>query len=280
MCPERYSEAPYYLVDAFTSEPFRGNPAAVCLMPCNLSEELYLSIAREANPVSETAFLEEDGGEVDYRMRWFSPKREVPLCGHGTLATAHVLFNDIGVEKDRLSFQIMVGVIYAERVSEGVRLDFPRNDPRELEPPLPVLEAMGLTDWKEVLYSDGNQKLVVLLENRKQVEEVQPDFDAMMATENTLGWRGVVVTSKGTGDYDFVSRYFAPWMGVNEDPVTGSNHTVLGPYWMEKLGKDKLRAYQASQRGGEIIVEITEDRAYLTGPSTTVIKGTLKYIIA
>jgi len=277
MCPDRYLEAPYYLVDAFTSEPFRGNPAAVCLMPCDLSDELYLSIAREANPVSETAFLEEDGSEVDYRMRWFSPKREVPLCGHGTLATAHVLFNDVGVDKDRLSFQIMVGVIYAERVPDGIRLDFPRNDPEGVEPPTPVLEAMGLTDWQEVLYSEGNQKLVVLLKDREQVEKVQPDFDAMLATENTLGWRGVVVTSKGSGEYDFISRYFAPWMGVNEDPVTGSNHTVLGPYWMEKLGKRKMRAYQASQRGGEMIVEITEDRVYLTGAATTVIKGTLKY---
>jgi len=277
MCPDRYLEAPYYLVDAFTSEPFRGNPAAVCLMPCDLSDELYLSIAREANPVSETAFLEEDGSEVDYRMRWFSPKREVPLCGHGTLATAHVLFNDVGVDKDRLSFQIMVGVIYAERVPDGIRLDFPRNDPEGVEPPTPVLEAMGLTDWQEVLYSEGNQKLVVLLKDREQVEKVQPDFDAMLATENILGWRGVVVTSKGSGEYDFISRYFAPWMGVNEDPVTGSNHTVLGPYWMEKLGKRKMRAYQASQRGGEMIVEITEDRVYLTGAATTVIKGTLKY---
>jgi len=267
---------PFFQVDAFTSKPFRGNPAAICLMSCGLEDDLYQSIAKEMN-LSETAFAEELGEPGRYRLRWFTPKREVPLCGHATLATAHVLFNHIGVGVPRVSFETLSGTLFAERSVHGIRMDFPRNDPAEVEVIEPVLEALGLEDCVDFQYSNTNQKLLVRLENRDMVVGLRPDFSALMAVTNTLGWRGVIVTSEASGPHDFVSRYFAPWMGINEDPVTGSAHTVLGPYWGRILGKDKMRAYQASERGGELLLELTGQRVYITGEAVTVVRGHLEY---
>lgn len=268
-------QALFFQVDAFTKKPFGGNPAAICFMSCDLEDTLYQSIAREMN-LSETAFVEKLDEHGNYKLRWFTPKREVPLCGHATLATAHIIFNLIGVETEKISFQTLSGVLYAERAPEGIRLDFPRNDPVKIDPPESLLNALGLSTCKEIQYSETNQKLLVRVEEQEQVTELQPDFNALLALDNKLGWRGVIVTSRGSEPYDFISRYFAPWMGVNEDPVTGSAHTVLGPYWMEQLGKRKMRAYQASERGGELSLELDEDRVYITGEAVTVIQGHLE----
>jgi PhzF family phenazine biosynthesis protein len=270
------NRVPFFQVDAFSKEPFRGNPAAVCLMPCDLDEYLYQSIAQEMN-LSETAFVEQLDPKGSYKLRWFTPLREVPLCGHATLATAHVLFNHLGFKGERVSFQTLGDELYAEKVEEGIRLDFPRNDPFEVEPPRAQLGAMGLSAWRGVQYSYTNQKLLVHVESEKRVRELQPDYSAMLATENSLGWRGVIVTAGGSGSYDFVSRYFAPWMGVDEDPVTGSAHTVLAPYWHDLLGKRRMRAYQASRRGGELTLELTDDRVYISGAACTVVEGFLSY---
>jgi PhzF family phenazine biosynthesis protein len=266
-------QAPFYQLDAFTAEPFKGNPAAVCLMPCSLGEDLYLSIAREMN-LSETAFLEEQ--DTGYRLRWFTPKREVPLCGHATLASAHLLFTRLGYEGDTVTFHTQAGELYAQRAEEGVTMDFPRNDPHPVEPITGILDGLGLSYCDDFQYSDTNQKIVVLLHSEDEVRDVSPDFQALLRVENALGWRGVNVTAPGAG-HDFVSRYFAPWMGVNEDPVTGSAHTVLGPYWAAKLGKNRLTAYQASERGGEVHVEVTPTRVNLTGRSVLVAEGILHY---
>jgi PhzF family phenazine biosynthesis protein len=270
-------KVPFFQVDAFTKEPFKGNPAAVCLMSCELKDVLYQMIAKEMNLLSETAFFEPLKEPGNYKLRWFSPKREVLLCGHATLATAYVLFNELGVKAETISFQTLSGVLLAKKVSGGICLDFPRNDPLEIEPPRTLLKALGLSRCKEILYSETNQKLLVRLDNQEQVLEIQPDFNALLSMENKLGWRGVIVTSTGSEPYDFISRYFAPWMGVNEDPVTGSAHTVLAPYWMRQLGKRKMRAYQASERGGELLVEIVGDRVYITGGAVTVVRGELYY---
>jgi len=269
------NRVPFYQVDAFTDEPFRGNPAAICFMPTDLSDKLYLSIAREMN-LSETAFVEE-AGAGKYKLRWFTPAREAPLCGHATLATGHAIFEHRGYEGERLEFLTMAGSLYAERVPEGVRLDFPVNKPFPVEPPMEALEAVGVAEWGDIAYSDTNQKLVVLLKDEAEVRAVSPDFKALLEADNPLGWRGVVVTAPGSGKYDFVSRYFAPLMGVDEDPVTGSAHTVLAPYWGERLGKMRMWAYQASERGGALYVELSGDRVLITGGCATVVEGELSY---
>jgi len=266
-------QAPFYQLDAFTAEPFKGNPAAVCLMPCSLGDDVYLSIAGEMN-LSETAFLEEQG--MGYRLRWFTPKREVPLCGHATLAAAHLLFTRLGYVGDKVTFHTQAGELYAYRAEEGVTMDFPRNDPQPVKPIKSMLDGLGVSGYVDFQYSDTNQKIVVELRNEGEVRDVSPDFQALLRVKNTLGWRGVNVTAPGTS-HDFVSRYFAPWMGVNEDPVTGSAHTVLGPYWAAKLGKNRLTAYQASERGGEVLVEVTPERVKLTGQSVLVAEGILHY---
>lgn len=270
------TQAPFYQVDAFTERPFKGNPAAVCLLPCDLNGAHYQSIAQEMN-LSETAFAEQLDQKGNYKLRWFTPLREVPLCGHATLATAHVLFKHTGFKGKQISFRTLSGVLHAVKVSDGICLDFPRNDPVEVDPPEDILKGLGLASWKDIQYSEANQKLLVHVESQEQVCELRPDFIALLAAENSLGWRGVIVTAKGSGRYDFISRYFAPWMGVNEDPVTGSAHTVLAPYWTELLGKSKMHAFQASERGGELFLELTEDRVHITGKAITIIEGQIKY---
>ena len=270
------NQAPLYQVDAFTGVPFKGNPAAVCLMPCDLEDDLYQSIAKEMN-LSETAFVEETSFRGIYNLRWFTPAREVPLCGHATLASAYVLFEHAGFDGERITFHTLSGALYAESTPEGIRLDFPRNDPFEVEHPEEVLEALGVSDPEDVQYSDTNQKLLVLLGSPEEVRDCSPDFDALLAAENPLGWRGVIVTAEGPSPYDFVSRYFAPLMGIDEDPVTGSAHTVLTPYWAGRLGKDVMEAYQSSERGGELHVKLTDERVHITGRATTVVVGILYY---
>ena len=270
------NQAPFYQIDAFTDAPFKGNPAAVCLMPCDLEDDLYQNIAKEMN-LSETAFVEETSLKGIYNLRWFTPAREVPLCGHATLASAYVLFEHAGFDGERITFHTLSGALYAENTPDGVRLDFPRNDPFEVDPPEEVLEALGVSEPKEVQYSDTNQKLLVLLGDPAEVRSCSPDFEALLAADNPLGWRGVIVTAKGPSPYDFVSRFFAPLMGINEDPVTGSAHTVLAPYWADRLGKNVMEAYQSSERGGELHVELTGERVLITGKATTVVVGTLYY---
>lgn len=275
MSPPDDNVAEFFQVDAFSERPFGGNPAAICFMSTDLEEQLYLSIAREMN-LSETAFVEEVEPGC-YKLRWFTPVREVPLCGHATLATGHVIYNHKGYEGERIEFQTQAGALYARRAREGIQLNFPANKPFKVEPPMDVIEGLGVNEWVDVQYSDTNQKLVVHLDTEEEVKETEPDFKAVLEAENTLGWRGVVVTARGSGRFDFISRYFAPLMGVNEDPVTGSAHTVLTPYWGELLGKRRMWAYQASERGGVLFVELKGDRVLITGDSVTVIEGTITY---
>jgi PhzF family phenazine biosynthesis protein len=269
-------QAPFYQLDAFTSEPFKGNPAAICLMPTDLETDLYLAISSEMN-LSETAFMIEKEPGV-YHIRWFTPLREVSLCGHATLAAAHLLFSHLGVEEKRIRFDTLAGSLYTENTPEGVLMDFPSNPPEPVEAYDQILDALGLDTWVSVQYSPGNQKLMVHLEDYETLRSVEPDFEALKEAENPLGWRGVMITSPGFDDYDFVSRHFAPLMGVNEDPVTGSNHTVLTPYWGKLLGKKRMKAYQASKRGGTLIVEDEGERVHIIGRSVLVVKGVLNFM--
>ncbi|NIQ05922.1 MAG: PhzF family phenazine biosynthesis protein [Candidatus Korarchaeota archaeon] len=271
---------PIYQVDAFTSTPFTGNPAAVCLLSpsSEYEDRVFQSIAAEMN-LSETAFSTPTEKKPlksakKFSLRWFTPKTEVSLCGHATLATAAVLFYDIGVVTETIAFDTLSRTVSANRAKSGVLLDFPRDDPLPIDPSESLLEALSVNEYKEALYAERTKKLLVHLLNEKDLINLTPDFESLKSAEVQREVSGVIVTST-SHQYDFVSRYFAPWVGINEDPVTGSAHTVLTPYWSEKLGKQEMYAYQASSRGGELTVRLKDERVDIIGDAVIVMKGEL-----
>ena len=263
-----------YQVDAFTDRAFAGNPAAVCLLPGPREPEWMQQVAREMN-LSETAFLHPEAG--GYRLRWFTPGIEVELCGHATLASAHVLW-----ETGRLAageparFHTLSGLLTAAR-SDGpnadIELDFPARPVEEAEPPPGLAEALGAE-----LRFVGRSRYDYLLElpSEADVRAAAPDHTLL----RTLPVRGVIITARGEEagsepSFDFVSRFFAPGSGVDEDPVTGSAHCTLGPYWAQRLGKTTFFAWQASARGGAVRVRLEGDRVRLGGRAVTVLQGRL-----
>lgn len=271
---------PLYHVDAFTKEPFRGNPAAVCIMGQPVEDELLQSIAAEMN-LSETAFLwkrkqkpiKEEGSFI---LRWFTPKTEVDLCGHATLATAAVLFYDVKISAAEVSFETRSGTLTARLENKGILLDLPSYETTPTNPSQNFLDALGIRGFKSAHFSKKTKDLLIQLETEDAVRNLKPQFESM----KTLGAQekidGVIVTSKSCAPYDFVSRFFAPCLGINEDPVTGAAHTVLGPFWSRLLGKNEMLAYQASQRGGELTVRIlSPKRVGLVGNAVIVSKGKL-----
>jgi PhzF family phenazine biosynthesis protein len=260
-----------YQVDAFTDRPFAGNPAAVCTLSGEREEAWMQNVAAEMN-LAETAFLLQrpDG----WGLRWFTPELEVDLCGHATLASAHVLW-EAGrlAPSDTARFHTKSGLLTAARRGDEIELDFPEEAATESEPPRRLLEALGL---RQALWVGQNRlDFLVEVESEKVVRNLRPDF--RMLKETTGGGRGVMVTSRSASpDFDFVSRFFAPAAGIDEDPVTGSAHCALGPYWASKLGKRELRAYQASARGGSMGVRVRDDgRVSLIGRAVTVLRGEL-----
>jgi predicted PhzF superfamily epimerase YddE/YHI9 len=285
-----------YQVDAFTAEPFAGNPAAVCVLSTSRDDRWMQHVAREMN-LSETAFLRErpDG----YDLRWFTPTLEVDLCGHATLATAHVLWEELGAPRDRaIRFHTASGELSAARDGEWIELDFPAEPERpegaagaagwrgpltqgDRRDGVPKTAVAGTdhTDLREALGSApirnvaGNRlDVLVELESEDAVYALRPDLARIAAVDA----RGVIVTAaSATSDHDFVSRYFAPNAGVPEDPVTGSTHCFLGPYWMKRLGRDELVGYQASERGGHVRVRPRDDRVLLGGRAVMVLRGEL-----
>lgn len=261
-----------YQVDAFTREPFRGNPAAVCLPDAPLDAALMQAIAREMN-LSETAFPEPPGPDGVRRLRWFTPEVEVPLCGHATLASAHVLFG-LGAESP-IRFASASGELVAHREPDGaIRLDFPADPPVPAPAPPALLAALGC-DPSARTYR-ARKAWVVRLRDAAVVRSLRPDFAALRAIDLAGGPLGVSVTAPGGEDgVDFVSRFFAPWVGVDEDPVTGVAHTVLGPYWAAELGKETLHARQVSRRGGELRVSWAGERVHLSGHAVTVLEGSV-----
>jgi len=273
---------PLYQIDAFTGTAFTGNPAAVCLLDSPLNATWMQAIASEM-AMSETAFLLRAGtrwwqSADTFRLRWFTPTTEVPLCGHATLATAAVLFDVIGVEADAVTFQTLSGDLVARRGTQGIALDFPLDAPRPCAPPADVLEALGLspTAVVDTAFGVATRKLLIHLGDEAFVRALRPAFPALQDAESMREYRGLIVTAAGHPPYDFVSRFFAPWIGIDEDPVTGSAHTLLTPYWAGRLGKTALRAFQASARGGELRVRLLgEDRVELVGQATLVLEGHL-----
>jgi len=252
-------------VDAFTAEPFRGNPAAVCVLPEAVNETWMQNVASEMN-LSETAFLyaQDDG----YNLRWFTPAVEVDLCGHATLASAHVLWEEGYLPLDaQARFYTKSGLLTAQRNGAWIELDFPAEPETEAEAPPILAEALGVTP-KYV----GKNRLDYLVEvgSAETLRRLEPNF----ASLKRLASRGVMVTSQAdSSDFDFISRYFAPAFGIDEDPVTGSAHCCLGPYWQGKSGKDSFTAYQTSMRGGVVRVQVKGDRVLLGGQAVTVLRG-------
>jgi len=255
-----------YTIDAFTGEPFRGNPAAVCILDKVRTAEWMQRVAAEMN-LSETAFLlrRDDG----FALRWFTPKVEVDLCGHATIASAHALWLE-GEPSAVLLFHTKSGMLSAARDGEWINLDFPAKREERADPPPELLSSLGV---KDPLYVGRNEfDYIVEVDSEETVRALSPDHAAL----RHIPVRGVIVTSRpSNGEYDFVSRFFAPGSGIDEDPVTGSAHCCLGPYWSSRLGKNELLAYQASERGGVVRVRIEGDRVMLGGRAYTILRGEL-----
>ncbi len=234
---------PIYLVDAFTDEPFKGNPAAVCVLKRPVATHVLQSIAAEMN-LSETAFfysLEEKPLKESktFSLRWFTPKVEMLLCGHATLATAAVLFYAINISRDEVIFETKSGKLIARRDKDGIALDFPGEQSVPLNPDQGLLDAMGIAIFKEAKYVGRTGLLLISLPDENAVRNLKPNFEIMKTVPTKKEIKGVIVTSRSRPPYDFVSRFFAPRIGINEDPVTGSAHTVLALYWSKILGKRK-----------------------------------------
>jgi predicted PhzF superfamily epimerase YddE/YHI9 len=252
-------------VDAFTSKPFAGNPAAVCVLPEPVDAQWMQSVAMEMN-LAETAFLVRRADGFD--LRWFTPSVEVKLCGHATVASAHVLWEDGHLPPgEQARFHTLSGLLTADRRGDWIELDFPATIAGPCDPPDGMAEALGA---KPVYVGRNQFDYLAELESEEAVRRLEPDHTRL----KRLPVRGVIVTARGA-EYDFVSRFFAPGSGIDEDPVTGSAHCALGPYWKAKLGKDEFLAFQASPRGGVVKVRVVGDRVKLGGQAVTVLRGEL-----
>lgn len=258
---------PLFVVDAFAEGPFTGNPAGVCLLSEPAPDPWMRALAREVNH-SETAFLlpQSDG----WRLRWFTPKAEVDLCGHATLASAHVLWEEgLLPPGQEARFHTLSGLVSARREGAWVELDFPAEVGEEVEAPPELTQALGAT----LLYTGRNRlDYLVEVESEDVLRALVPDLGLLTRVEA----RGVIATSRPRAEgYDYVCRVFAPQLGIDEDPVTGSAQCYLGPYWSDRLGKEKLLAYQASPRGGTLRVRPEGNRVRIGGKAVTVLKGRL-----
>lgn len=255
---------PIYQVDAFTDKMFGGNPAAICPLNEWLPDDLLQQIGNENN-LSETAFLVKDG--KDYHIRWFTPTVEVDLCGHATLASAKIIFHEWNFPGEEIIFHSKSGILKVKKEINGkLTLNFPNNKPFVVyNPPAGMLEALRLP---EAIVYKGPFDYMVIVESQQEVEALQPDFKLLAQFE----CRGIVVTAPGN-ESDFVSRCFYPQSGIDEDPATGSAHTVMTPYWAERLGKNKLSAIQLSPRRGYFECELADDRVLMSGYAVIYMRG-------
>jgi PhzF family phenazine biosynthesis protein len=258
---------PIFQVDAFAAEPFAGNPAAVCLLENDVEPDWMQSVAAEMN-LSETAFIatRDDG----FGLRWFTPATEVDLCGHATLASAHVLWETGRLaETDTARFHTRSGLLTAKRAGDWIELDFPATPAEPIEVPTGLSDLLG-----SVPRFIGRSRFDLLLEltDAEELRDLSPDFAGL----SSLPVRGLIVTAKSdVPEYDFLSRFFAPAAGINEDPVTGSAHCALTPFWAERLGKNEMTAFQTSARGGVVKVKLAGDRVLLRGQAVTILCGEL-----
>lgn len=255
-----------FQVDAFTTRRFAGNPAAVVLLDDFLEDAVLESIAAENN-LAETAFLVSERG--DYRLRWFTPTTEVPLCGHATLASAAVVMERLEPGRKTVVFHSASGPLTVNRTETGYLMDFPARPSDQISTAGGLAETLGAVPI-EVFRNAFNY--LVLLESEQVLRALAPDMAALARMDRP----GVIVTAAGEVIYDFVSRYFAPAKGIPEDPVTGAAHCMLAPYWAKRLGKTEFRAYQASRRGGEIVCRLVHDRVELEGSCVFYLEGTVE----
>jgi PhzF family phenazine biosynthesis protein len=257
---------PCFHVDAFTARAFRGNPAAVCLLAAPRPARWMQSVAAEMN-LAETAFVQPLAGA--FRLRWFTPLVEVDLCGHATLAAAHVLWTEgVAPPGELLRFRTRSGVLTAARARKGIELDFPARVASACAAPAGLARALGATPR---FVGRNPDDLLVELASERAVRTLRPDLAAIAR----LAVRGVIVTARSRGRVHFVSRFFAPAVGVPEDPVTGSAHCALAPFWAQRLGRTRLLGHQASARGGDVEVELAGDRVLLRGEAVTTVRGEL-----
>jgi len=255
---------PIYTLDAFTSRVFHGNPAAVCPLALWLPDETLQGIAAENN-LSETAFFVET--KSGYEIRWFTPKQECDLCGHATLASAHVILNFLKPGLNSVKFSSKSGVLKVARAGELLSLDFPTRSPKACPPPHGLLEALGKPPEKTFVSRD----VMAVYEREDDVKNLAPDF-GKLADVNAFA---IIVTAPGQ-EADFVSRFFAPRQGIPEDPATGRAHCTLTPYWARRLGKPKLHAVQLSRRGGELFCEDRGERVAIAGQAVQFLEGTIE----
>ncbi|HEV2274560.1 MAG TPA: PhzF family phenazine biosynthesis protein [Acidobacteriaceae bacterium] len=252
-----------FQVDAFTTHRFKGNPAAVMPMERFLEDAMLQAIAAENN-LAETAFLVPENG--DYQLRWFTPAAEVPLCGHATLASAAVVMERLEPGRSQVVFHSASGPLTVRRGGAGYVMDFPARPSEPVPAPAGLAEALGATPL-EVRANGFNY--LALLGSEHAVRALTPDMAALTRLDRS----GFVATAQGSGGYDFISRYFAPGKGIPEDPVTGSAHCMLAPFWAERLGRGEFRAFQASSRGGEILCRLAGDRVELEGACVFYLEG-------
>ncbi|MFQ5589023.1 MAG: PhzF family phenazine biosynthesis protein [Nitrospiria bacterium] len=254
-----------FQVDAFSNKPFGGNPAAVCFLSERKDAAWMRQVAAEMN-LSETAFLKRK--KRHYDLRWFTPVAEVDLCGHATLASAHVLWETAEVRRqDAIRFETRSGLLTAARQDEWIEIDLPADTVRPVTPPPGLIRALGLNP---VFCGRTRFDFLIEVETEQALRAIKPDFPLLAAAPA----RGVIVTSRAAdAAYDFVSRFFSPRYGIDEDPVTGSSHCALGPYWKDRLCKDEMAAYQASARGGVLRVRPAQNRVFLKGKAVTVFRG-------
>ena len=255
----------YFIVDTFTDKAFKGNPAAVCILDGPISDELLHNVASEIN-LAETAFLLYENGI--YNLRWFTPITEVDLCGHATLASAHILW-ECGLlnQNQEAKFKTKSGLLTAKKNSEFIEMGFPLEEAYESQCPAEIISGL---DINPVFTAKNRFDYLVEVKAEDTLRKIVPNFEVI----KKIDCRGVIVTSQSeSADYDFISRFFAPRFGIPEDQVTGSSHCALGPYWCKKTGKSSLKGYQASRRGGIVKVVVTEKNVILGGKALTVASG-------
>jgi PhzF family phenazine biosynthesis protein len=261
-----------FIVDSFTDTPFKGNPAGVCLVDSDLSDERMLQIAQELN-LSETAFLRPLASDGAFAIRFFSPKMEIALCGHATLASAKVLFSIHNLNEVHF-INIQNLDLSAREVDGQIVMEFPVYETLPADAPPALLVALGVKAIKNSVYNEETKILLLELADAEEVAGLDPDFAALQRSHNSIN--GVLVTAPSEGDgYDFHSRYFWPWSGTNEDPVTGGTHTFLAKYWTSRLGKTRMKSFQSSKRTGFMEVELVADKLRIQAQAIIVFEGRL-----
>ncbi len=265
----------WYIVDSFTKEAFKGNPAGVCFPEHDLSEETMLKIAQEFG-FSETAFVKKCSGPNSYKIRFFSPRKEIPLCGHATLASASIVFKDTG--ENEIHFITVESLdLLIKKEADEIVMEFPVYDTVDATVPSLMLHALGLAHVINTAYSPKNNIVLLEIGDAELLAGLQPDFNALILSYE--GINGVLVTApSNTNEYDYHYRYFWPWSGTNEDPVTGGVQTFLAKYWAQKLGKKIMKAYQSSGRTGYMTVALKEEKVLIKGSAVIISEGSLAVV--